>query len=127
MGQYIAGHGHRAYTDDSTVKNKNTNTETYASAVLWINNPRWHKVPFVLKAGKGMDESKVEVRIRFHSVPGIVPALAECDSNELVIRVQPDESIFWKITSKIPGLDFRYRQEHNRTRLCPVLLMAPLN
>ena len=50
--------------------------------------------------------SKVEVRIKFHSVPGIIPGLADCAPNELVIRVQPDQRIFWKITSKVPGLDF---------------------
>ncbi len=32
--------------------------------------------------------------------------MAECEPNELVIRVQPDERIYWKITSKVPGLDF---------------------
>jgi len=43
---------------------------------------------------------------RFHKVPGAIPAMAECAPNELVIRVQPDERIYWKITSKVPGLDF---------------------
>ena len=36
----------------------------------------------------------------------MIAGLADCAPNELVIRVQPDERIFWKITSKVPGLDF---------------------
>lgn len=39
-------------------------------------------------------------------MPGVIAGLSECAPNELVIRVQPDERIFWKITSKVPGLDF---------------------
>ena len=46
------------------------------------------------------------MRIKFHIVPGVIAGLSECAPNELVIRVQPDERIFWKITSKVPGLDF---------------------
>jgi len=31
-------------------------------------------VPFVLKAGKALNDSKVELRVQFHSVPGVVGA-----------------------------------------------------
>eukprot|EP00616_Rhizochromulina_sp_CCMP1243_P015854 CAMPEP_0118981814 /NCGR_PEP_ID=MMETSP1173-20130426/31397_1 /TAXON_ID=1034831 /ORGANISM="Rhizochromulina marina cf, Strain CCMP1243" /LENGTH=684 /DNA_ID=CAMNT_0006932267 /DNA_START=18 /DNA_END=2068 /DNA_ORIENTATION=- len=106
VGQYVSNGRQKGYIEDPTITNKHTNTETYATAVLKINNPRWSGVPFILKAGKALDESKVEVRIRFQPVPGIIPALADCAENELVIRVQPHERIFWKITSKVPGLDF---------------------
>eukprot|EP00615_Pteridomonas_danica_P000868 CAMPEP_0114368694 /NCGR_PEP_ID=MMETSP0101-20121206/31062_1 /TAXON_ID=38822 ORGANISM="Pteridomonas danica, Strain PT" /NCGR_SAMPLE_ID=MMETSP0101 /ASSEMBLY_ACC=CAM_ASM_000211 /LENGTH=542 /DNA_ID=CAMNT_0001519071 /DNA_START=324 /DNA_END=1953 /DNA_ORIENTATION=- len=108
IGQFIADKdkGKPGYLDDPTIKNKQSKTETYATTVLYINNPRWAGVPFILKAGKGLDESKVEIRIRFHEVPGAIPTIADCNPNELVIRVQPDECIYWKITSKIPGLDF---------------------
>jgi glucose-6-phosphate 1-dehydrogenase len=51
--------------------------------------------------------------------------MAECAPNELVIRVQPDERIYWKITSKVPGLDFNvetrrmdllYAQQHQQSK-----------
>lgn len=115
VGQYCAaapgevGPGSRpmpGYLDDPTITNKQSTTETFAAAVLHINNPRWAGVPFIMKAGKALEESKVEVRIRFHAVPGALETFGSCSPNELVIRVQPDERIYWKITSKVPGLDF---------------------
>eukprot|EP00613_Pedinella_sp_CCMP2098_P073898 CAMPEP_0171918432 /NCGR_PEP_ID=MMETSP0993-20121228/17151_1 /TAXON_ID=483369 /ORGANISM="non described non described, Strain CCMP2098" /LENGTH=768 /DNA_ID=CAMNT_0012554755 /DNA_START=21 /DNA_END=2327 /DNA_ORIENTATION=+ len=115
VGQFAAsgpgevGPGSKAqpgYLDDPTIEDKASTTETFAVAVLHINNPRWAGVPFILKAGKALDESKVEVRIRFRGVPGALETFGSCSPNELVIRVQPDERIYWKITSKVPGLDF---------------------
>jgi glucose-6-phosphate 1-dehydrogenase len=58
----------------------------------------------VLKAGHGITENKVELRIQFHRVPGAVRELRQCEANELVVRVQPEEAIYWKVMNKIPGL-----------------------
>jgi glucose-6-phosphate 1-dehydrogenase len=68
-------------------------------------------VPFVIKAGKALDERKVEVRIRFNAVAGAVKSVSRCAPNELIVRVQPDESIYWKVQSKAPGLDFHIEQQ----------------
>ena len=81
------------------------------SCILHINNPRWAGVPFVIKAGKALDERKVEVRIRFNAVAGAVKSVSRCAPNELIVRVQPDESIYWKVQSKAPGLDFHIEQQ----------------
>jgi glucose-6-phosphate 1-dehydrogenase len=43
-----------AYLDDETVP-KGSLTPTYAACTLYINNERWSGVPFILKAGKGME------------------------------------------------------------------------
>ena len=51
--------------------------------MLHVHNPRWDGVPFVLKAGKGLNDSKVELRVQFHSVPGVVDDLEHCVANEL--------------------------------------------
>ena len=104
-GQYAG------YLDDPSVENKQSRTETFAAAVLHINNPRWAGVPFVLKAGKALTDSKAEVRVQFHAVPGAVSALASCAANELVIRVQPEELIYWKVNNKVPGLHFEVQQQ----------------
>jgi glucose-6-phosphate 1-dehydrogenase len=69
VGQFVAASGPGSsskpgYLEDPTIANKGSTTETYAVAVLKINNPRWSGVPFVLKAGKALDQGKVEVRIR---------------------------------------------------------------
>jgi glucose-6-phosphate 1-dehydrogenase len=93
------------YLDDATVP-RDSITPTYAAAVLYIENARWDGVPFILKCGKGLDERKAEIRIRFREVPGrLYRGMAR--SNELVLRVQPDEAIWLKLVTKRPGLQNR--------------------
>lgn len=64
LGQY------EGYTDDPSIKNKDSNTPTFATVRLFINTPRWHGVPFILKAGKALNERKAEMRIQFKDAPG---------------------------------------------------------
>jgi len=52
LGQYVAANGKPGYLDDETVP-PNSVCPTYAATTLWIHNPRWEGVPFILKAGKG--------------------------------------------------------------------------
>lgn len=52
LGQYVAANGKPGYLDDDTVP-KGSVCPTFAATVLWIKNPRWDGVPFILKAGKG--------------------------------------------------------------------------
>lgn len=37
-------------------------TPTYAACVLRVHNERWAGVPFLIKAGKGLNENKAEAR-----------------------------------------------------------------
>lgn len=52
LGQYVAANGKPGYLDDDTVPH-NSVCPTFAATTLWINNPRWEGVPFILRAGKG--------------------------------------------------------------------------
>eukprot|EP00962_Isochrysis_galbana_P001128 scaffold288_cov108-Isochrysis_galbana.AAC.2 len=102
--QYTSSPHGCGYVDEASVQNKASTTETFAAAVLHVDNPRWAGVPFVLKAGHGITENKVELRVQFHRVPGVVRELRQCEANELVVRVQPEEAIYWKVQNKVPGL-----------------------
>ena len=53
LGQYVAANGKPGYLDDDTVP-ANSSCPTFAATTLWIHNPRWEGVPFILKAGKGL-------------------------------------------------------------------------
>ena len=105
------------YADDPSVADKATTTETFAAARLFIDNPRWAGVPFVLSAGKALEEKKVEVRIRFHAVAGAVADVGDASPNELVIRVQPDECIYWRVMNRVPGLHTSLKLEPRRMNL----------
>jgi glucose-6-phosphate 1-dehydrogenase len=54
LGQYMAAPdgSEVGYTEDPTVPDDSV-TPTFATIVLWIKNPRWDGVPFIIKAGKG--------------------------------------------------------------------------
>jgi glucose-6-phosphate 1-dehydrogenase len=71
-----------------------------------IDNDRWSGVPFILKAGKALDERKAEIRIQLRSTPHFVfEADPEEMRNEIVVRLQPNEAIYAKLIVKSPGLD----------------------
>ncbi|KAI8146977.1 glucose-6-phosphate dehydrogenase [Fennellomyces sp. T-0311] len=104
LGQYVANGDKPGYKDDDTVPNDSI-CPTFATLVLWVDNDRWRKVPFVLKAGKALDNAKVEIRLQFRDVPeGLYE---DAVRNELVMRVQPDEAIYFKFNNKNPGLSYR--------------------
>ncbi|KAI3849447.1 hypothetical protein MKX03_030843 [Papaver bracteatum] len=115
IGQY-KGHkkgdrSYPAYTDDPTVPN-NSVTPTFAAAALFIDNARWDGVPFLMKAGKALHTRRAEIRVQFRHVPGNLYKRnfgTDLDkaTNELVLRVQPDEAIYLKINNKVPGLGMR--------------------
>ncbi|OAY84211.1 Glucose-6-phosphate 1-dehydrogenase, chloroplastic [Ananas comosus] len=115
VGQYKShtkgGIMYPGYTDDKTVP-KDSLTPTFAAAALFINNARWDGVPFLMKAGKALHTKRAEIRVQFRHVPGNLYKRSfgtdlDRATNELVIRVQPDEAIYLKINNKIPGLGMR--------------------
>ncbi|KAK9691563.1 hypothetical protein RND81_09G204600 [Saponaria officinalis] len=114
LGQY------EGYRDDPTVPN-DSNTPTFATVVLRIHNERWEGVPFILKAGKALDSRKADIRVQFKDVPGDIFKCKKQGRNEFVMRLQPSEAIYMKLTVKQPGLemstvqselDLSYRQRY---------------
>jgi len=86
---------------------ENANTETFVAIRADIDNWRWNGVPIYLRTGKRMSERYSEIVIDFKDVPhSIFPKGGICiDSNKLVMRLQPDESISLFVMNKIPGLN----------------------
>ncbi|KAM0755969.1 glucose-6-phosphate 1-dehydrogenase [Meredithblackwellia eburnea MCA 4105] len=108
LGQYVEtekdGEKKPGYLDDDTVP-KGSKCPTFATVIMHINSPRWEGVPFILKAGKALNEQKTEIRIQYKDVTqGIFKDISR---NELVIRVQPGEAVYFKMNSKSPGLGMR--------------------
>ncbi|KAK7208614.1 glucose-6-phosphate 1-dehydrogenase-like protein [Myxozyma melibiosi] len=93
-----------SYTDDPTVP-KGSRCPTFAAIVLYIKNDRWDGVPFILKAGKALDSAKVEVRVQYKDVTSGI--FKDIPRNELVLRIQPDESVYIKMNTKLPGLTMK--------------------
>lgn len=115
---YVNGELVKAYREEENV-NPYSFVETYVALQLFIDNWRWAGVPFYLRAGKRLAKKVTEIAIVFKKAPGYLfqGATSAVDSNVLVIRIQPDEGISFKINCKVPALnnviqpvkmDFRY-------------------
>ncbi|GJQ97119.1 glucose-6-phosphate 1-dehydrogenase, cytoplasmic isoform [Tanacetum coccineum] len=104
LGQY------EGYTEDPTVPD-NSNTPTFATLILRIHSERWEGVPFIIKAGKALNSRKAEIRVQFKDVPGDIykcRLLGKTQGrNEFVIRLQPSEAMYMKLTVKEPGLEMK--------------------
>lgn len=97
------------YKDDEGVP-QDSKTPTFALAVLKIANEQWDGVPFIMRAGKGLNQGKAEIRIQFKDLAGNIFGDA-ARRNELVMRVQPGEAIYMKINMKNPGSSgFEFRE-----------------
>ncbi|KPI87665.1 glucose-6-phosphate 1-dehydrogenase putative (G6PD) [Leptomonas seymouri] len=111
LGQYTASADGSmpGYLDDKTVP-KDSTCPTFAVVRLHINNDRWAGVPFILKAGKAVEQKYVAIRIQFKDE--IRPYGDAAQRNELVIRAQPSEAMYMKITTKMPGVNDDLRETH---------------
>ncbi len=122
-GQYSPGE-HAGQKTEGYLKEKDvppdSRTETFAALKLYIDNWRWSGMPFYLRTGKFLDSKLSEVVVRFRSPPQTL-FQKQCESpvypNDLIVRIQPEEGISWRLNGKVPGgamniksvaLDFLY-------------------
>ena len=108
-GQYASGLLYKkqvkGYLEEDRVA-KNSVTETYLAAKLFIDNWRWAGVPFYIRSGKMMPVRATEIAIQFKQVPLSLfnwKNMAGEAPNVLVMRLQPDEGINLSLGAKIPG------------------------
>ena len=81
-------------------------TETYAAFRIEVDNWRWAWVPFYLRTGKRLKRKKSEVAIQFKQPPLALfrqAQMAKPEPNELVIAIQPEETIKLRFAAKVPG------------------------
>jgi len=108
-GQYSRGESAgRQFPDYRAEKGvaRDSATETFVALKLFIDNWRWSGTPFYLRTGKCLADKLSEIVVRFRSPP-LTLFQKQCEtpvySNDLFIRVQPDEGIRWRLNGKVPG------------------------
>ena len=114
-GQYVAGPAGKGYLEEERVA-PGSQTETFAAMRLVVDNWRWAGVPFLLRTGKRMAKKGTEIAVFFKVPPLQLFQQVECEGdvcdltrikpNVLVFRIQPDEGIFLKVSTKRPGMHF---------------------
>jgi glucose-6-phosphate 1-dehydrogenase len=95
-------------------------TPTYAAVKLYIDNWRWHGIPFYVRSGKALAAKTSQIRIRFQPPPHLMFDRRDDGSftpNTLSICIQPNEGIRLKFEAKVPdsaqetrsvNMDFQY-------------------
>lgn len=122
---YIEGLEVKGYREEDNV-NPESNVETYVALKLFIDNWRWDGVPFYLRAGKRLPKRATEITITFKNAPGSLFCAKgkKLGQNLLVIRIQPDEAISFRMNCKVPGvttplqpvkMDFKYNAYFGNT------------
>lgn len=115
-GQYMASHIRgkevKGYREEKNVP-ECSKTETYVAMKFFIDNWRWSGVPFYIRTGKRLPIKVTEVVIHFHPSPLRLFTKEHDNSlstNQLVIRIQPDEGLLLKFGIKVPGAGFKVQE-----------------
>lgn len=115
-GQYLAstvqGKHYMGYREEEGV-NSDSRTETYVALKLFIENWRWGGVPFYIRTGKRLPTRVTEAVIHFKPTPHTLfcnQDLNKPTTNQLIIRIQPDEGILLKFGMKVPGAGYRVQE-----------------
>lgn len=80
------------------VENNESMVETFASVDLESSDPKWEGVKIRLATGKALKEKYTEIKIYYRKDN-------ENESNELHLRLQPDEGISFSVWAKRPGYE----------------------
>lgn len=79
-------------------------TETYVAARIWIDNERWAGVPFLLRTGKCMAESRQRVSVVFKDAAPGLPGQPG-DGSILSFELSGDGEIALSLVIKEPGAE----------------------
>jgi glucose-6-phosphate 1-dehydrogenase len=84
---------------------KESVTETFVAARLYIDNFRWAGVPFYIRTGKRMPIKSTEIVIQFKELPKNLYFNKDrnLEPNLLRISIYPEEGISFQLNAKKPG------------------------
>jgi glucose-6-phosphate 1-dehydrogenase len=117
-GQYgrgfVEGEEVSAYREEEGVA-RDSMTDTYVAAKLFVDNWRWADTPFYVRMGKRLARRETTIALQFKSAPH--PPFEESATeglrpNVLLIHVQPDEGVSLAIGAKVPGQGMQIRTVH---------------
>jgi len=102
--QYKSGNiekeGHvKGYLEE--LENDKSVVETYAAIKIFLDTPRWKNIPIYLRTAKRLNQSGTFISIKFKNNQDNKKSA----DNWLVFGIQPKESTYFEIQTKIPGLN----------------------
>lgn len=109
-GNSIRGQ-YRGYTEVEGIP-PDSETATFAALSLYVDNWRWHNVPFYLLSGKKLASKSTAITIQFKQVPHLLFPLEnrqEIPANTVSLCIQPKEEINLCIQTKKPKAGMQTR------------------
>ncbi|MFI5081727.1 MAG: glucose-6-phosphate dehydrogenase (NADP(+)) [Streptosporangiales bacterium] len=100
-GEVVLGQ-FNGYRDVPGVAAKSTR-DTFVAARLWIDNPRWRGVPFYLRTGKRLAETRQRVSLILREPPGPLAGQLPTETNVLSFSLAGDGEIDLSLMAKKPG------------------------
>ncbi|MFV2056857.1 MAG: glucose-6-phosphate dehydrogenase [Thiohalomonadales bacterium] len=107
----VNGEKVKSYLEEDGVA-PNSTTETYSAHKFYIDNWRWRGVPFYLRTGKRLVESKSAICIRFKQPPQHLfrnTVVEKLDPDWILLGIQPEESLKIEMQVKQPGMTMKAR------------------
>ncbi|KPJ89315.1 MAG: glucose-6-phosphate dehydrogenase, partial [Gammaproteobacteria bacterium SG8_11] len=101
----VNGENVNGYLEERGVE-PNSATETYSAHKFYIDNWRWRDVPFYLRTGKRMAESKSAISIRFKHPPQQLfrnTVIEKLKPDWILLGIQPSECVRIEMQVKQPG------------------------
>jgi glucose-6-phosphate 1-dehydrogenase len=95
LGQFDGYRDLDGVADDSTM-------ETYVAARMWIDNDRWRDVPFLMRTGKRLAQSRQRVSLILREPGGALADLPK-HGNVLTLSLAGDGEINLRLVTKKPG------------------------
>ena len=92
------------YTDEDDV-DPDSQTETFIAVRAWVDNERWQGVPFHLRTGKSMAETRRTITLRFRRPPTARFGDEVEPPNELVLDLSDTPRVRIDMQAKRPGPD----------------------
>jgi len=103
FGQYEGYRDEDGVADDSRM-------ETFVAIEAYIDNWRWHGVPFLLRTGKAMAEGRRTITLGFREPPlRMFPGDPDGSPNELVLELTDEPEISLEVRAKVPGPEFHLK------------------
>ncbi|GGK24997.1 glucose-6-phosphate 1-dehydrogenase [Streptomyces camponoticapitis] len=99
FGQYDGYRDEKGVDPGSTV-------ETFVAVRAWVDNWRWQGVPFLLRTGKAMAQSRRVVTVGFRNPPQALFGATTCEQgepNELVLELTDEPEVSLVLRAKRPG------------------------
>ena len=100
-GEVVLGQ-FNGYRDVPGVAAKSTR-DTFVAARLWIDNPRWRGVPFYLRTGKRLAETRQRVSLILREPAGPLAGQLPPETNVLSFSLAGDGEIDLSLMAKKPG------------------------